>query len=163
MAEHIRVSLDEHIRRNPSQKQAMEGPEKEQWLTAKAKEDSFLEQRGTFLDLPNQYDDLPQGAKVLHIITKFKIKDDGTYKAREVILGNHDNWNGDCFSSTVSKPIVWLIFALTVLLGLCTRWFDNLWSILSRSAIKGNLRNVESTRETLNEEPLRFGRRTEAI
>lgn len=41
-----------------------------------------------------------------------------------ILVGNHDNWSGDCCSPTVSKPVVWLIFALTVLLRLHTRWFD---------------------------------------
>jgi len=52
-----------------------------------------LEDRGTFRILPNQYNDVPPGVKPMHIVPKYKIKDDGTYKTREVVLGNTDSWN----------------------------------------------------------------------
>jgi hypothetical protein len=79
----------------------MDGPDRDKWIASKEKEDKFLEDRGTFRILPNQYHDVPPGVKPMHIVPKYKIKDDGTYKTREVVLGNTDSWNGDCFAPTV--------------------------------------------------------------
>lgn len=137
MAKRTQISIDEHNRRNPTHKQAMNGPDRQKWIASKEKEDSFLETRGTFYVLLNQYHDLPMGVKPLHIVPKYKIKDDGTYKTRQVVLGNEDEWDGDRFSPTVSKAVVWLIFALSVLLKLHTNGltFQELSSLRSLPGI----------------------------
>jgi hypothetical protein len=102
----------------------MQGPDKEKWQASLEKENKFLEDRGTFQQLPNGWNDLPPGIKPLRIVPKHKIKDDGTFKTRQVVLGNEEEWFDGRYSPTVSKAVIWLIFALTVLLRLKTRYFD---------------------------------------
>jgi hypothetical protein len=67
---------------------------------------------------------LPHGIKPLHIWPIFKIKDDGTYKTHEVVMGNEEESFGDQFSPTVSRTVVWLLFAIAVLHKLKTRSYD---------------------------------------
>jgi len=126
--QNTQVSINDNKQRNPSAKQALNGPDKAKWIESQEKEDKRLEDMDTFERLPGtvseQLSSLPDGVKPLHIWPIFKIKDDGTYKTREVVMGNEEEPFGDQYAPTVSKVVVWLIFAITVLQNLVTRSFD---------------------------------------
>jgi len=128
LAENTVISTLEHSRRNPTMSQALNGVDKDKWLASKQKEDNRLEEMDTFEELPGtvteQLQSLPVGVKPLHIWPIFKIKDDGTFKTREVVMGNEEQPFGDQYSPTVSRMVVWLIFAVTVLQKLNTRSLD---------------------------------------
>jgi hypothetical protein len=47
-----------------------------------------------------------------------KVKNNGTYKARLVVCGNRDTWEGETFSPTTSRIIIWIVMSLIVLLNL---------------------------------------------
>ena len=53
-----------------------------------------------------------------------KIKSSGEYKIRYVALGNFDDYDGVTFSPTAAKKVIWLVFAITVLLHLLQRFLD---------------------------------------
>jgi hypothetical protein len=74
--------------------------------------------------VPEHLSSLPDAVKHLHIWPIFKIKDGGTYKTRKVVMGNEEEPFGDQYAPTVSKVVVWLVFAITVLQKLVTRSFD---------------------------------------
>ena len=67
---------------------------------------------------------VPYGEKIFPIKRHCKIKSDGTYKVRWVVLGNLDDYTGDTYAPTASRKTVWLVFALSITLGLNGRFFD---------------------------------------
>ena len=63
--------------------------------------------------------------KVYESMWLYKKKADGTAKARVVMLGNSaEEEDIDTFAPTCNKGILWLIFALIVILNLSTRVID---------------------------------------
>ena len=66
----------------------------------------------------------PQGTRFLPLKRHCKLKSGDVYKVRWVVLGNLGNFGGDTFSPTASKKVVWLLFAVGVLLNLTWQWFD---------------------------------------
>jgi len=101
---------------NPTLKQARSGPDAAKWTQAIKEEEDVLFKKDTFRyvslsEIPAEYRPIP---------TKFvlKIKNSGKYKARLVVCGNLDSWDGETFSPTSSRSVIWLIFALIVMLRL---------------------------------------------
>lgn len=74
--------------------------------------------------IPEGLNGVPKGERVYPIKRHCKIKGNGEYKVRYVVLGNLDNFEGDTFAPTAAKKVIWLIFALSILLSLCQRFFD---------------------------------------
>jgi hypothetical protein len=74
---------------------------------------------------------VPEGADVMPIMFNYRIKDDETFKARAFVLGNLENFQGDRYAPTISKAVMWLMFALSTLLILNTRLFDISGAFLS--------------------------------
>lgn len=125
MANATMLSPDEYNRRNPTWGQAMKGPDREKWLVADEKErKQHFETKKTFEYVPGGRSGVPRGQKVLPLKRHCKIKDDGTFKVRWVALGNLDDFTGDTFAPTISKKVVYLIFAVSLLLGLTMKWYD---------------------------------------
>ena len=122
------VSHEEFMRKNPTNKQAMTGPDHEKWKAAdKVEEDSLtIPQTGRDGSVMEeiQRSQVPEGMVILPITKQRKIKSNGVYKSRYCVMGNLDDFNGPTYASTASKKIVWLLFALTTRLGLHTRFFD---------------------------------------
>ena len=122
------VSHDEFMRRNPTNSQAMKGPDQEKWRAADLKELVSLteEQPGrigpTMCEI--QRHEVPPGQPILPITKQRKIKSNGTYKSRFCVMGNLEHFEGPTFASTASKKTVWLFFALSTRLGLKNRFFD---------------------------------------
>lgn len=122
----IAISDEEYLRQNPKWSKAKVGPDKEKWLAADEKE------RSQMIDPPNckmeqvsgGLDGVPFGIPVLPIKRVCKIKDGEQYMMRWCVLGNLDTYGGDTFAPTVCKKVVWLIFAVSTLLGLKNQFFD---------------------------------------
>ena len=111
--------------RNPTWGQALKGSDREKWLAAdEVERKQHFEKKNTFKHFPGGRSAVPRGNKVLPLKRHCKIKDDGTYKIRWVALGNLDDYDGDTFAPTASKKVVWLIFAVALLLSLTFQWYD---------------------------------------
>ena len=67
---------------------------------------------------------LPVAQRLKRTWKDLKIKSDGTYKVRWVVLGNLDDYQGDTFAPTASRKTIWFLFALAIGLGLFVRFFD---------------------------------------
>ena len=67
---------------------------------------------------------LPPGTTVLSIKRVCRLKDSGAFKVRWTIEDNFDPYDGKTFAPTACKKIVWLLYAVAILLGLFMRWFD---------------------------------------
>ena len=65
-----------------------------------------------------------------------RIKDSVKYKVRWVVLGNLDLFSGDTFAPTASRKIVWLLFAVSVLLRLTTQWFDITGAFMAEKPVR---------------------------
>jgi len=103
----------------------LKSSDREKWLAAdEAERKQHFEKKQTFEHFPGGRSAVPRGNKVLPLKRHCKIKDDGTYKIRWVALGNLDDYDGDTFAPTASKKVVWLIFAVALLLGLTFQWYD---------------------------------------
>ena len=120
------VSHDEYMRRNPKWSKASTGMNKDKWLAADRKESDqqFDPNHMTMQLVPGGRNGVPSGIPIYPIKRHCKIKDSGEYKVRWVVLGNLDDYDGDTYAPTACKKVVWLIFALSVLLGLYRRFFD---------------------------------------
>jgi len=68
MAERTEQSIREYQRRNPTEKQALNGPDKEKWLAAIKKEEDSIDNRGTVEFLPRGWEDVPEGSDVMPIV-----------------------------------------------------------------------------------------------
>ena len=77
--------------------------------------------RGTFQEIHEGRSGVPRGHKVLPLKRQCRVKNDGRFKVRWVVLGNVDDFEGETYAPTVCKSIVWLVFAVAVLLNLCWR------------------------------------------
>ena len=135
----VLISTDEFNRRNPKWNKAKQGENKAEWLEADANEwkQQFDPEHTTLEEVIGGLDAIPRGTKVYPIKRVCKIKDDGTYKLRYCVLGNLDDYGGDTFAPTICKKLVWLLFAVSVLLGLYTQFFD----------IKGAFMSARPTRD----------------
>ena len=115
------VSHEEFMRRNPTNKQAMNGPDREKWLIADKVEEDLLSLPQKGRDGPVleefQRSEVPHGMKILPVTKQRKIKSNGKFKSRFCVMGNLDDFDGPTYASTASKKIVWLLFALTTRLG----------------------------------------------
>jgi len=120
------ISHDEYMRRNPKWSKASTRTDKEKWLAADKKEENqqFDPDHLTMKVVPGGCSGVPFGIPIYPIKRHCKIKDNGEYKVRWVVLGNLDDYDGDTYAPTACKKVVWLIFALSVLLGLYRRFFD---------------------------------------
>ena len=58
------------------------------------------------------------------IVKNYRIKDDGVFKCRAFERGKLEKYIGDRYAPTISKSVMWLMFALSTLLKLETTWFD---------------------------------------
>jgi len=133
------ISQEEFMRKNPKWSKAKVGPDKEKWLAAddKEREQMFDPQHCSLKEIPEGLAGVPKGVRVLPIKRVCRIKDGEQYKMRWCVLGNLDNYGGDTFAPTVCKKLVWLVFAVSTLLGLKNQFFD----------IKGAFMAERSTRE----------------
>ena len=120
------VSHDEYMRRNPKWSKASIGKDKVKWLEADKKEgeQQFDPDHMTMKIIPEGTGGVPLGIPIYPIKRHCKIKDSGEYKVRWVVLGNLDDYSGNTYAPTACKKVVWLVFALSVLLGLYRRFFD---------------------------------------
>ena len=122
------ISHEEFMRKNPTNGQAMKGPDRDKWLASDKEEEEQLTmpQKGRIGPVMKeiQRGEIPVGCKILPITKQRKIKSSGKYKSRYCVMGNLDDFNGPTYASTASKKIVWLLFALSTRLGLHTRFFD---------------------------------------
>jgi len=113
--------------RRPIYAREMQGNDREKWVAADQREQKQLTEKGVF-EGPYNESDLPPGTPVLPVLKVCELKpnpkDGNPEKVRWVLSGNLDEYTGDCFAPTVSKKVVWLIFAIIVILGLHTRKFD---------------------------------------
>jgi hypothetical protein len=111
--------------RNPTIRQARSLSDWPQWQSAMKKEMDMHIERETFVQ-----EDPPVGTE--WIPTKWVLVrkrapvpgGDEPYKARIVVCGNRDSFDGETFSPTACRVIMWLIFAIVVILSLKTRVLD---------------------------------------
>ena len=122
----VAISHDEYMRSNPKWSKASTGPDKDKWIEADKKESDqqFDSNHTTMKRVDGGRSGVPAGMPIYPIKRHCKIKDNGIYKVRWVVLGNLDDYDGDTYAPTACKKVVWLIFALSVLLGLYRRFFD---------------------------------------
>jgi hypothetical protein len=122
----VSVSNEHFMRQNPKWNKAKVGPDKEHWLAADKKEwdQQFDPEHTTLEEVSGGLNGVPKGMPVYPIKRVCRIKSDGTYKLRWCVLGNLDDYGGEVFAPTICKKIVWLIFAVAVLLGLINQFFD---------------------------------------
>ena len=119
------LSSGEFNNKNPTWGQAMKRPDRDSWIAADLLErKQYFETKKTFQPVVEGRLGVPRGCKILPLKRHCKIKLDGTYKVRWVALRNLDNFEGDTFAPTASKKIVYLVFAVSLLLGLHMRWYD---------------------------------------
>ena len=78
----------------------------------------------TMLLIPEGAAGVPEGQQIYPIKRHCKIKSSGEYKIRYVALGNFDDYDGVTFSPTAAKKVIWLVFAISVLLHLLQRFLD---------------------------------------
>ena len=126
----IAVSHEEYNRKNPKWSKAIKRDDAAKWVEADAKEraQQLLKRPGrddpTMEPVDRGKAGVPYGEKIYPIKRHCKIKSDGRYKVRWVVLGNLDDYQGDTYSPTASRKTVWLVFALSITLGLYRRFFD---------------------------------------
>jgi len=134
------VSHDEYNRKNPKWKKAIaqENPDRDKWLEADEKErvQQMKKRKGkdepTMDPVDRGKHGVPYGQKIYPIKRHCKIKSDGTYKVRWVVLGNLDDYDGDTYAPTASRKTIWLLFALSITLGLYRRFFDITGAFMER-------------------------------
>jgi histone deacetylase 1/2 len=117
LARSVRKPVDH---RKPTDRQARAGPDAEKWSEARDKEMASLTAAGTFEEaLP------PPGFPVVPTKWVYVIKpDSGKYKARLVACGNRDPFEGETYAPTANKAIMWLMFAVSVVLRLFCKVVD---------------------------------------
>ena len=120
----VAVSNDEYLRRNPKWSKALKGQDSDKWKQADAKEAQQHRDKGTFKPIIGGKAALNKGTRVLPLKRQCKIKDSGEYKVRWVVLGNLDNFQGETYAPTACKKVVWLLYAVSILLNLQFQWFD---------------------------------------
>ena len=122
----VAVSSDEFMRQNPKWSKAKVGPDKDSWLAADSKEweQMFDPEHTTLEAVPGGLAGVPRGTPVYPIKRVCKLKSDGSFKIRYCVLGNLDRFDGAVFAPTICKKIVWLVFAVGVLLRLKNQFFD---------------------------------------
>ncbi len=120
------ISHEEVLRRNPKWSKAIKGPAKTEWLAADQRErDLLLNCASPKLQLiPEGLEGVPKGCPVYPIKRHCKIKTGEAYKVRWVVLGNLDDYQGDTYAPTAARKVIWLIFALSILLAMITKYFD---------------------------------------
>ena len=127
---HAAVSHEEYLRQNPKWRKARIGPDKEDWLRADAeeREQQLTQQLGKdgphMEELSGGKAAIPLGQACFPLKRVCKIKSNGKYKIRWVVLGNLEQMDEVCYAPTAGKKAVWLIFAVTIMKGLCMRFFD---------------------------------------
>ena len=129
------VSTNEYLRRNPKWSQAIAGEDRLKWLAADLEEQRQHLMKPTFLLMDKDFKH-PPGTRFLPIKRQCRIKDSGKYKVRWVVLGNLDLFSGDTFAPTASRKIVWLLFAVSVLLRLTTQWFDITGAFMAEKPVR---------------------------
>ena len=100
-------------------RQTRKGSDADKWTASRNKEREALDKNGTFLEETPGDGDL-----ILPTKWHYTIKRDGQYKSRLVVCGNYDPFMGPTFAPTVSKCVMWLILAMTVVLFMHTRVID---------------------------------------
>ena len=84
----------------------------------------FDKKHTTMVLIPDGLAGVPVGQKVYPIKRHCRIKSSGEFKIRYVALGNFDDYDGVTFSPTAAKKVIWLVFAITILLNLLQRFLD---------------------------------------
>ena len=115
-------SHDQYVKKNPKWGKAIapENPDRDKWFEADQKERCQQMETQLGKDSPHLVyihqgkDGVPRGEKIFPIKRHCKIKSNGTYKVRWVVLGNLDNYQGETFAPTASRKTIWLVFALTI-------------------------------------------------
>jgi len=124
------VSHEEFLRRNPKWSKASNGPDRGKWLEADEAErvQQMKQQPGKdgphMEELPGGLADIPFGHACFPLKRVCKIKSNEKYKVRWAVLGNLEKVDELCFAPTAAKKVVWLVFALVVMTGMCLRFFD---------------------------------------
>ena len=108
-----------HDPSKPTHKQTMQGPAKEKWDEARLCEKEAHIKAGTFEEAV-----CPPGHRPVPTKWVYVIKDSGKYKARLVACGNRDPFIGDTYAPTANKAIMWLMFAVMVVLKLFCKVVD---------------------------------------
>ena len=126
MSYNVKVSHDEFMNRNPTWGQVKKRADQEKWFAADAEERrQHLEgEKPTFRHIPEGRAGVSSGAKVLPLKRVCIIKDTGQYKVRWVVLGNLDTFSGETYAPTASRKTIWLLYAVSIILGLTRRFFD---------------------------------------
>ena len=120
----VAVSTDAYLEKNPKWEKAAKSSASGQWLQADREERAQHQAKGTFEFVPGGRRSLPPGTMVLPIKRVCRLKDTGAFKVRWTIEGNFDPYDGETFAPTACKKIVWLLYAVAILLALHMRWFD---------------------------------------
>ena len=108
--------------RNPTRRQADKGPEAAEWKVARDAELHVHATRPTWRDL--QPGEIPKDIQNTHWIHTTK-PITNKKKARLVVLGNGEKtFRGDTFAPTASRSVMWLLFAIAIVLQLATRVVD---------------------------------------
>lgn len=126
MSYNVKVSHDEYLWKNPTWGQAKKRSDSSKWSAAddKERQQHMSGDKATFRWIQGRRPVLPRDAKVLPLKRVCTIKDDGSYKVRWVVLGNLDNFAGDTYAPTTAKKVIWLLYAVGIILGLTRRFFD---------------------------------------
>jgi hypothetical protein len=106
----------------PTRKQTRQSSDVDQWIAAEKKEMDMLSAKDTFIRV--ERDEAPRGTNIVPTHWVYARKADGRFKARLVVCGDRDYDYGDTFAPTTNKAVLWLLFALSVTLGLKTRVLD---------------------------------------
>lgn len=124
------VSHEEFLRKNPKWSKACNGPDRGKWLEADEAErvQQVTTQPGKdgphMEELPGGLADIPFGHACFPLKRVCKIKSNEKYKVRWAVLGNLEKLAEVCFAPTAAKKVVWLVFALVIMTGMCLRFFD---------------------------------------
>ena len=106
----------------PTRKQTRQSTDVVHWIAAEKKEMDMLIEKDTFYRVGRS--EVPPGTNIVPTHWVYTRKADGRFKARLVVCGDRDYDYGDTFAPTTNKAVLWLLFALTVALGLKTRVLD---------------------------------------
>lgn len=108
------------MHRNPTRGQVKKREDYAMWLAAdKAERKQHLEgDKPTFRHIAAGRAGVPGVVKVLLLKRVCTIKDTGQYKVRWVVLGNLDSFTGETYAPTTSKKTLWLLYAVSIILGL---------------------------------------------
>ena len=106
----VQISHDAYMRRNPTWGQVKKREDKENRIEADKKE------RKKHLE----------GCKAtFRLVCRGRVEwPYGTYKVRWVVLGNLDEFSGETYAPTTAKKVIWLLYAVSIILGLSRRFFD---------------------------------------